>query len=183
MKNKISSCASTTKAIIDFLTNTCREDEEEELFNVFDKIAIVFLINRHLPEIFMCCQNQNLSYQSLNTRSMWIGDVIELENGDKWKVSDINFEKLIPESIPEDILMILETSYQRVESEYQEKLLKGQEYPEDSLMFLFGMLVDGIDKLLVLQFLKEKNLSSIVTNSYCYEKKNYLTLVEVLGSN
>jgi len=77
----------------------------------------------------------------------------------------------------------LENSYQRVESKYAEGRANGREHPEDHLMFFFGMLVDGIDKLLVLEFLKEKNPTSPVTASYSCKKRGYLTLAEKLGEN
>jgi hypothetical protein len=87
----IQSYASTKKATVHFLGESLFEDKT---LNNIAGVMLNFEQEISLEEIFNYCQNQNSDYSIIGTRSMMAGDVIELENGDKYEVAFMGFEKL-----------------------------------------------------------------------------------------
>ena len=92
MSQATASYASTTKATIHFLGERLFEDKTP---NNVATITLEFTQPVSLEGIWCYCQDHNSHYtEEFNTRSVMVGDVIECENGDKYEVAFMGFEKL-----------------------------------------------------------------------------------------
>ena len=81
----------TKKATIHFLGERLFEDK---IPNNIQGIMLDFEEPVSLEAIWCFCQNHNPDYSIFETRSLMVGDVIEIENGDKYEVSFMGFEKI-----------------------------------------------------------------------------------------